>query len=273
MPSSEFLTREILGHGAYLCVRAADSRDLHAAGRVPILALVKRLELSNEFDPADTAPGGTIAFVLRHAAMPGDIDDEDILRAQLVVHVASRRPDVVDEFCGEISRRLATAGAVRVLRGSIHAKNYTGAAMSRWAYERAVVQQPGTVAPNAFLLPLSKTAEWWRKDWMERHTYFLPAYDADGRRTSEGHALAAEAGITCLLRRTYKAATEPATNGEYDFTTYFECADRDVPVFHRVCAALRDRARNPEWRFVREGPTWHGRRVVSWDALFGSVTP
>ncbi len=52
--------------------------------------------------------------------------------------------------------------------------------------------------------------------------------------------------------------------------TYFECADRDVPVFQRVCAALRDVARNPEWRFVREGPTWHGRRVASWDALFGA---
>lgn len=272
MPSNEVLTHEILGHGAYLCARAADGRALHAAGRVPIPALVKRLPLRNEFDPADTAAGGTIAFVRRHAATPGDIEDDDVLQAQLVIHVGSRRPEVVDDFCGEISRRLATAGRVRVLRGSIHAKNYTGAAMNRWAYERALVQQPGAAAPNAFLLPLSKIAEWWKKDWMERHTYFLPTYDAHGRRTSEGHALAAEAGIACLLRRTYKAETEPAPNGEYDFVTYFECSDLDVPVFHRVCAALREPARNPEWRFVREGPTWHGRRVVSWDALFDPGT-
>ena len=39
---------------------------------------------------------------------------------------------------------------------------------------------------------------------------------------------------------------------------------------YRVCAALRDVARNPEWRFVREGPTWHGRRVATWPELFKS---
>ena len=50
--------------------------------------------------------------------------------------------------------------------------------------------------------------------------------------------------------------------------TYFECADADVPTFHQVCAALRDVARNPEWKFVREGPMWHGRRVAEWADLF-----
>jgi hypothetical protein len=84
----------------------------------------------------------------------------------------------------------------------------------------------------------------------------------------EGHALAAEAGIACLLRRTYKNTAEPAPAGAYDFINYFECADADVPTFHQVCAALRDVGRNPEWKFVREGPTWHGRRVATWEALF-----
>jgi hypothetical protein len=115
---------------------------------------------------------------------------------------------------------------------------------------------------------MSKTAAWWAKDWMERHTYFLPRYHDDGRMTAEGHALAAAAGIPCLLRRTYKAESEPAPAGSYDFLTYFECGDADVPTFHRVCASLRDAARNPEWRFVREGPTWHGRRVAAWEDLF-----
>jgi hypothetical protein len=272
MPSDGFLTHDILGHGAYLCARAADGRDLHEAGAEVIPALAGRLQLRSEFDPADTAPGGTIAFLRRCTATRGRIEDEDVLEAQIVVHVSSPRAEVVDDFCGDVSRRLSAAGPVRVLRGSARSKNYTGAAMQRWAYDRAVVQQPGAVAPNAFLLPLSKVAEWWRKGWMERHTYFLPTYDARGAMTSEGHALAAAAGIECLLRRTYKAATEPAPDGEYDFVTYFECADAEVEVFHRVCAALRDVARNPEWRFVREGPTWHGRRASSWDALFSAST-
>jgi hypothetical protein len=65
------------------------------------------------------------------------------------------------------------------------------------------------------------------------------------------------------MRRTYKHITVPAPAGEYDFLNYFECADDRVPMFHEVCAALRDVARNPEWQFMREGPTWRGRRVAS----------
>src|SRR5256885_1223995 len=82
--------------------------------------------------------------------------------------------------------------------------------------------------PNAFLVPLSKTAARWTKDWMERHTYFLPRYDDAGRMQREGHALVAEAGIACLMRRTYKSEVEPAPAGAYDFISYFECADADV---------------------------------------------
>jgi hypothetical protein len=174
----------------------------------------------------------------------------------------------VAEFCGEAARLLEPAARVRVLSGVVRPKAYTSAAMDRWAYGRAVVQQPGHAMPNAFFVPLSKTAAWWAKDWMERHTYFLPRYDAAGRMVSEGHALATADGIPCLLRRTYRHAASPAPAGEYDFLTYFECADRDVPTFHRVCDALRDVGRNPEWQFVREGPTWHGRRVAAWEALW-----
>jgi hypothetical protein len=85
---------------------------------------------------------------------------------------------------------------------------------------------------------------------------------------SQGHALASAAGIPCMMRRTYKNLTVPAPDDTYDFLTYFECADVDVPTFHQVCAALRDVSKNPEWTFVREGPTWHGRRVATWLELF-----
>jgi hypothetical protein len=121
--------------------------------------------------------------------------------------------------------------------------------------------------PVAFLVPITKTKAWWEKDWMERHTYFLPRYDGTGRMTSEGHALAAAPGIAGLMRRTYWNAVEPAPTGEYDFISYFECAPEDVPTFRKVCAALRDTTRNPEWAFVREGPTWCGQRVATWQEL------
>jgi hypothetical protein len=34
-------------------------------------------------------------------------------------------------------------------------------------------------------------------------------------------------------------------------------------------AYVCDVAKNPEWTFVREGPTWHDRRVATWQALMG----
>ena len=268
MDSDEFLANETLGHGAYLCLRRSSGGDLRQAESAPIEALAERLGLRNEFEPRETPSVESIAFLRRLRATPADIADDAILHADWVVHVASKGPEAIAEFCADITRLLGPAVRVHVLHGVRRPRNYTGAAMNKWAYERQVVQQPGPAMPNAFLVPLSKTAEWWRKDWMERHTYFLPTYDDQGRMRTEGHALATEAGIDCLLRRTYRNHTHPAADGAYDFLTYFECADRSIPTFHEVCAALRNVSRNPEWRFVREGPTWHGRRVASWKELF-----
>jgi hypothetical protein len=267
MSLNDFLAREIVGHGAYLCLRRRNDADPGGVG-ARVAALVERLGLTNEFEAGGTPSRGSVAFLRRRGATPADIGDEDVLRAECVLHVASTQAEIVDEFCGEASRLLSPLADVHVLRGVVRPKNYTGAAMNNFAYARQITQQPGTAMPNAFLIPLSKTAEWWRKDWMERHTYFLPRYDDEGRMISEGHALATEAGISCLLRRTYRNAIEPAPDGQYDFVTYFECSDAAVPIFHQVCAALRDVKRNPEWRFVREGPTWQGRRVAAWEDLF-----
>jgi len=266
MVSDEFLASEILGHGAYLCLRRSDG-DLRKAEAAPIEALAEKLGLRNEFDPGMPPPAESIAFLRRQGGSKADIADDAVLHADWVVHIAAQRPETVGEFCAETARLLSPAVRVHVLHGVRRPLNYTGAAMNKWAYERRVVQQPGPAMPNAFLVPMSKTTEWWSKDWMERHTYFLPRYDDEGRMRNEGHALAAEAGIASLLRRTYRSQTHPAAEGEYDFLNYFECADSGVPIFHQVCAALRDVARNPEWRFVREGPTWHGRRVPHWKGL------
>jgi len=268
MDGDESVAREIVRYGAYVCVRRSKGRDARAVAAAAVPALAERLQLQNEFSPGAPPPRDSIAFLRRPAAAPGDIADDDVLEADWIVHIASKSPEPVAEFCAETSRLLGDAVRLRILSGVVRPLNYTGAAMRNFAYARAIVQQPGTVMPNAFLVPLSKTAAWWAKDWMERHTYFLPRYDEDGRMISQGHALAAAAGIPCLLRRTYRNPTEPAPDGAYDFLTYFECSDADIPTFHQVCAGLRDVQRNPEWKFVREGPTWHGRRVASWRELF-----
>ncbi len=267
MRASDVQPTESLRHGAYLCLNVPAGAQRAAAGAA-VPALAARLGLRNEFEPGDGHPPDAIAFLRRLGATPGHVADDGLLGADAVVHVASASADLVAEFCAEASRLLGPAIAPLVLGGVVRPTSYTGNAMHSFAYAHQVVQQPGTLMPNGFLMPMSKTAAWWEKGWMERHTYFLPRYDDSCRMVNEGHALASAAGIACLMRRTYKNAAVPAPPGAYDFITYFECADADVPTFHEVCAALRDVKKNPEWKFVREGPTWHGRRVATWTELF-----
>jgi hypothetical protein len=267
MRANDVRAPTVLRHGAYVCLRVpAGARS--AAATLPVPALVTRLGLSNEFASHATAPPDSVAFLRRVDAVPGPRADEALLRADAVVHVAATTAAPVAAFCSELASLLGPLAALRVLEGVVRPPSYTGNAMHNFAYAHQVLQEPGPAMPNAFLIPMSKTAAWWAKDWMERHTYFLPRYDDAGRMVNEGHALAAAAGVPCLLRRTYKHAAEPAPADLYDFVTYFECSDSDVPTFHAVCAALRDVVKNPEWAFVREGPTWHGRRVATWAELF-----
>jgi hypothetical protein len=258
------LPMEILRYGAYLCL-IDDPRDVLAASEIE--TLIERLGLQNEFQSGAGHPSEAVAFLRRVKATPGDILDEDLMESQAIIHVASPTAPPVDEFCCEIERLFRPLKPL-MLRGVTRPLSYTGAAMHNFAYAHQVTQRPGRVMPNAFLVPMSKTAAWWTKHWLERHTYFLPRYDDAGRMVNEGHALAAAAGIPCLLRRTYRCAVVPAPEGTYDFLNYFECADADIPTFHAVCAALRDVHKNPEWKFVREGPTWQGRRVAAWQELF-----
>ena len=147
-------------------------------------ALAARLGLVNEFDARGGDPPSAVAFLRRVAAVAGARDDEGLRQADAVVHVAAPTAAPVAEFCAELPRLVGPAAAPRVLGGVVRPMTYTGNAMHNFAYAHRVLQQPGRVMPNAFLIPMSKTPEWWAKDWMERHTYFLPRYESgpDGQR-------------------------------------------------------------------------------------------
>jgi hypothetical protein len=255
-----------LRHGAYLCLGAI--ADRHALVGAAVQSLAEQQGFANEFDATAGHPADAFAFLRRIETTAGQIRDDLLLHTEAVIHVASPGGERVDRFCDEAVRLLGRAATVLRLRGVIRPTNFTGGAMHAFAYEPQRQQEPGPAMPHGFILPMSKTPAWWAKDWMERHTYFLPRYDDQGRMINEGHARAAAAGIPHLMRRTYKHAIAPAPEGSYDFVNYFECSDAGVATFHAVCAALRDTAKNPEWRFVREGPTWHGRRVKTWPELF-----
>src|SRR5262249_44575009 len=181
MLDNSVLPREILRHGAYVCVRLAEGADRHAVGAAAIPALAEKLGLVNEFDPPGGPPALSIAFLRRQGATAGAIADDGVAHADAVVHVAAPTAHPVGDFCAEPTRRLGAMARLRVIGGVVRPKTYTGAAMNNFAYAHQVVQQPGRAMPNAYLFPMSKTAAWWSKDWMERHTYFLPRYDDEGR--------------------------------------------------------------------------------------------
>jgi hypothetical protein len=272
MKASDIRSFDPIRYGAYICLSVPAASQVAVAG-ADVPALAERLGLHNEYGSTGGDPVQSIAYLRRVSAVPGQITDDGLQGAGVIVHVAAMTPEPITEFRAGLAHLLGPAITPRVLGGVVRPLSYTGQAMFNFSYGERVLQQPAAVMPNAFLVPVSKTAAWWQKDWMERHTYFLPRYDDAGKMRNHGHALAAAAGIACLLRRTYKSIAEPAAAGDFDFISYFECADADVPVFHDVCGALRDTTRNPEWAFVREGPTWHGRRTATWAALFSQQTP
>jgi hypothetical protein len=268
MEASDIQPPAAIRHGAYLCLSIpAASRAAVAAAEVT--ALAGSMGLCNEYGASGGDPRYSVAYLRRVGTEPGQIDDQPLLDADAIVHVAAPGPGPVAEFLARLEDLLGPAVSPRVLAGVVRPPSYTGAAMHDFAYGQRILQQPAAVMPSVFLVPMTKTTAWWDKHWMERHTFFLPRYDDAGRMLTLGHALAAAPGIRCLFRRTYyRHLAPPAADSEYDFINYFECADDDIPVFRQVCDALRDVARNPEWKYVREGPAWHGRRVATWAGLF-----
>src|SRR3989442_13410795 len=94
-PMSEIHMSEILAHGAYLCLRRSGGGVVGSAGAARVAALAERLQLRNEFDPGWTPSRESIAFLRRHDATPGDIADDDLLQADWVIHVASKRQEAI----------------------------------------------------------------------------------------------------------------------------------------------------------------------------------
>jgi hypothetical protein len=160
-------------------------------------------------------------------------------------------------------------GAVESLAGVQRARSYTSYAMTQFAYAPALSPGSGIAFPLGVVTPMNKTQAWWAMDWMHRESFFLPRYDARETLIAKGHALAAEAGIPCIVRRLVHAPDGYGREGSYDFIGYFEFADEHAATFRAVMAALRDVAQNPEWAYVREGPEWWGRRVRGAAALWG----
>ncbi len=220
----------------------------------------------NDYDAdgtRDPQPQETIQFL--SAEVDGvDRKKHGIGSARFVAHVSANYRPRLDEVACDLKKRISGAADIIMLDGAERLPRYSSAEMQKFAYKPALSRQSGRIAWNAVIVPMNKTAEWWEKSALERHAYFYPHHaDATGSPV-KGHAKAAEAGITKVFRRLYHNPDGYQRPNEFDFITYFECTDENLPVFDGICRALRDPGQNPEWQYVREGPEWRGKRVLRW---------
>ena len=155
----------------------------------------------------------------------------------------------------------AAGGSVETLAGVMRPRSYTSHAMSEFAYAHAMPPGSGDKFPLAAVTPMNKTDDWWQMDFLHRESFFLPRYDENEEMVVKGHALASAMGVPGINRRLVHSPDGYGLGGSYDFVGYFEFAEADAPVFREVMAGLRDTVQNPEWKYVREGPEWWGRRV------------
>lgn len=267
------LTTKVLGFGRFLFVHLnaarADSRltqSLAALG-----AGLENMHFADGYASDDASRGGRIQYLRAEPALSRECEaaDEGISRANALIRLEG---SVIEPLLA-YERNLGSlieqhGGRVHVRAGIQKPRSYTSHAMTQFAYARALAPARGVSHPFGVVTPQNKTAAWWAMDWMRRETFFLPQYDRDGAMLVKGHALASAAGIPCISRRLYHHPQGYGLGDGYDFIGYFEFAESDARVFHEVMAGLRDRAQNPEWEHVQEGPEWWGRRVGSVDELW-----
>jgi len=216
----------------------------------------------------DASPQDSVQF-LTSTCEPGarearEARESTCSRPRYVMQLSSKyRPRLV-ETESELRRRLDDIAAIDAVDGATRVPQYTSAEMHAYAYRNASARVAGRMQHNVIIIPMSKTAEWWQKNALERHEYFYPHTDRQTGRRVKGHAAAAENGISTIYRRLYYNPDGRNRPGEFDFITYFECSDEHLAIFEQICRSLRDVDQNPEWRFVVEGPEWRGKRVLRW---------
>lgn len=217
----------------------------------------------NEFEAdggRDAPPHETIQFLVNDDGhgRPG------LAGARYALQISSKYRPRLQEAEAELRRRLSDNATIESLNGAVRMPQYTSAEMHAYAFKHASPRGSGRIQRNVFIIPIRKTPEWWEKSALDRHAYFYPHADGATGVRVKGHARAAEAGITTIYRRLYYNPDGHGREDEFDFITYFECANEHVETFNQVCRALRDERQNPEWRFVIEGPEWRGKRVLKW---------
>ncbi len=260
------LTSEITGYQRYLFLGIpAERQEAELASRIDHLCegMVNLHDITGP-PSADDLERGCCQLLLgqREHSSRRDIDHPALLEANFLIRLESSASETLQRYETDLRRLVEPLGiTVESLAGVQRPRSYTSHAMTQFAYAAAQAPGSGERYPLGVVTPMNKTTEWWNLDWMHRESFFLPRYDAEENMINKGHSLAAAAGISCITRRLMHASDGYGRESNYDFVGYFEFDEEHASVFKEVMAALRDVSQNPEWKYVREGPEWWGRRI------------
>lgn len=212
----------------------------------------------------DSPPHEMIQFLSLNGHGVDASADAHQLPATHVVQVTSKYRPSLNDAEKELRRRVGELAEISTLSGAVRTPQYSSAEVYAWAYSKAKPRTSGRVLSNAIILPIRKSAEWWALPSMERHQFFYPHHDRQTGRDVRGHAELGREAAGRIHRRVFYNPDGEGRPGEWDFITYFECTDEDLALFDDTLAAMRDTSRNPEWRYVEEGPLWKGKRTLRW---------
>jgi hypothetical protein len=123
------------------------------------------------------------------------------------------------------------------LIGVVQHLGYTEAERKR----ELAAQSASESGPCAVLIPIAKSAAWWALAQDERLALLRA-----GR--GEGHFEIGARYATRIYRRLLHCRYLPQSR--WDFLTYFEFPEAEVPAFRQLLQALRNIERNPEWGYI-----------------------
>ena len=129
------------------------------------------------------------------------------------------------------------------LRGVVQHLHYTYRSDRVELEKSSRPELPPSAETTAVLIPIGKSAAWWKLSQDERQILFQKTI------RHEGHIGIGRKYADRIFRRLYHTRyIDPSA--PYDFLTYFEFNEADAPDFRMMISELRDVKRNPEWLYV-----------------------
>ena len=146
---------------------------------------------------------------------------------------ANYRPRLEEVAC-ELKRRIAGSADIIILDGAERLPRYSSAEMHKFAYKPALPRESGRIATNAVIVPMSKTAAWWKKSALERHSYFYPHHE-DATVAREGTCESRGSGHLQSIPPPVSQPRRLPAPERVRLHHYFECTDENMPVFDQIC--------------------------------------